>query len=73
MVLKVGQALDKRSKLKLPLAGEAANFFEDAAPAVMKAQLDHANASINASLDVAKSIRENMAARASGENDEEYA
>jgi hypothetical protein len=73
MALKAGRALDKRSILKLPLAEEATNLFEDTVPAVMKAQHDLADASINASLDVAKSIRESLTARAVAENERDHA
>jgi hypothetical protein len=73
MVLRAGRALGKRSRLDVPLAGEVANLFEDAVPAVMKAQYDLADASINAGLDVARSMRDDLAARASAGSDEHRA
>jgi len=73
MVLKAGQVLDKQSILKLPLAEEVSNLFEETAPAVMKAQRDLADASINANLIVAESIRENLTARASVKNEKDQA
>ena len=73
MVLKVEQVLEKRSKFKLPLIKEAVDFFEVAAPAIMKAQHDLAAASVNANLDMAKSIRENLTPNASAEDDGEDA
>jgi hypothetical protein len=73
MVLKAEQSLEKRSKFKLPLIREAVDFFEVAAPAIMKAQHDLATASFNVSLDMAKSIRENLTTNASAENDGEHA
>lgn len=73
MVLKAEQVLEKRSKFKLPFIREAVDFFEVAAPAILKAQHDLATASFNANLDAAKSIRENLTPNASAEDDEEHA
>jgi hypothetical protein len=65
MILKAGLALGKRSRVSAPFVDGAASLFEDVAPAITKAQYDLANASINASLDALRSIRDNLADRTS--------
>ena len=70
MVLKVGQALDKRSKYNLPFMTEAMDFFDAAAPVVMKMQHDLVSVSIDANLDMAKLMRKNLATRDSAKDDE---
>jgi hypothetical protein len=60
MMLKVTQALDKRSNIRLPFVAEAINLLEDTMPAILKVQHDLAAVSFNAAFDLAKSIRANM-------------
>ncbi len=56
MVLNAGRGLGERTKFNMPFMNDAINFFEGAASATKKIQLDMANISINISQDVAKKL-----------------